>query len=110
MRTRTHQAIRQTLSLIPRSHVLSALRDKLMYRCPAAIDEGGPVNLQPVKRPDAGMPHMLPFGDDHMKVPYQVHSFARPRIRQSRAGQELQPWAGNASTWGCQPQGMCHEC
>ena len=102
MRTRTHRGIRQKLSLIPRSHVMSAQRHQLMCRCPAAIDEGGPVNLQPVKRPDAGMPHMLQFGDDHMKVPSQAHSFARPSMQscQGRVGQDrkLQPWAGNAST------------
>ena len=75
------------MSLIFESHLLSAQRDKLMYRCTAAVDEGGPVNLQPVKRPDAGIPHMLPFGDDHMKVPHQAHSFVRPITHQGRVWQ-----------------------
>ena len=26
------------------------------------------MNLQPVKRPDADIPHMLPFGEGHTKV------------------------------------------
>ena len=29
---------------------------------------GVPVNLQPVKRPDADLPHMLPFGEEFMRV------------------------------------------
>ena len=29
---------------------------------------GIPVNLQPVKRPDADLPHMLPFGEEFMRV------------------------------------------
>ena len=50
------------------------------------------MNLQPVKRPDAGIPHMLPFGDDYMKVPLQAsepcaHSHAI-LSRQSGAAQQ----------------------
>ncbi len=38
------------------------------------LDAGIPVNLQPVKRPDADLPHMLPFGEEFMRVSPQLVS------------------------------------
>ena len=70
-------------------NALNAHLHTLICLCPAAIDEGGPVNLQPVRRPDAGIPHMLPFGDDSVKVPWQAHNLARP-IMQSCQGRVVQ--------------------